>query len=160
LALKIIYPGTFDPITLGHIDLVKRALSVYDKVILAVAESPKKQPVFSCQERVALAKTALADFERLEICSFSGLLVEFARQKKTKLILRGLRAVSDFEYELQLAGMNRHLAPDVETTFLTPSDQYAYISSSLVREITALGGDVSQFVPRNVAQALKKLYQC
>jgi pantetheine-phosphate adenylyltransferase len=158
LALTIIYPGTFDPITLGHVDLTKRALNIYGNVIVAIAESTKKQTIFSCQERMELTERALTDLKGIEICSFNGLLVEFARKKQAKVILRGLRAVSDFEYEFQLAGMNRHLAPGIETIFLTPSDQYAYISSSLVREIAALGGDVEQFVPKNVAQALKKLY--
>jgi pantetheine-phosphate adenylyltransferase len=159
LTAKIIYPGTFDPITFGHTDLIKRALCIYDQVLVAVAENPKKQPIFSCRERMALAQTALAGLKGVEVCSFDGLLVEFVRQKKSKIILRGLRAVSDFEYEFQLAGMNRHLAPDIETIFLATSDQYAYISSSLVREIAALGADVNQFVPKNVAKALRKMYK-
>ena len=153
-----IYPGTFDPITHGHTDLIHRASRLFDRVIVAVAAKPGKSPLFSLDERLALANTALAGQDNVEICGFEGLLVEFARQKSAKAILRGLRAVSDFDYEFQLAGMNRKLASDIETLFLTPAEQYANISSSLVREIAALGGDVSPFVHKKiVAELARKL---
>ncbi|MEW7979318.1 MAG: pantetheine-phosphate adenylyltransferase [gamma proteobacterium symbiont of Phacoides pectinatus] len=151
-----IYPGTFDPITNGHSDLIKRAARLFDRVILAVAANPGKAPVFTLDERVALAREVLAGLENVEIREFDSLLVEFARAAGAGVILRGLRAVSDFEYEFQLAGMNRRLAPEVETLFLTPAEQYAYISSSLVREIAALGGDVSEFVHPRVSEALRQ----
>ena len=141
-----IYPGTFDPITLGHSDLVARATRLFEGVIVAVAGSTAKQTVFSLDERLHMARETLAEHPSVEVCSFDGLLVEFARAKGATVILRGLRAVSDFEYEFQLAGMNRKLAADIETMFLTPAEQYTYISSSLVREIAALGGDVAPFV--------------
>ena len=149
-----IYPGTFDPITKGHSDLVKRAARLFDQVIVAVATNAGKQPVFSLEERQELARVALVDVPNVEICAFNGLLVEFAREKQARVILRGLRAVSDFDYEFQLAGMNRTLAPDVETLFLTPAEQYANISSSLVREIASLGGDVSPFVHEKIRAEL------
>jgi len=151
-----IYPGTFDPITLGHADLIARASQLFGRVVVAVAASPGKQPVFTLDERLAMARRALADLSGVEICPFEGLLVELARQKQARVILRGLRAVSDFDYEFQLAGMNRKLAPDVETLFLTPAEQYANISSSLVREIAALGGDVSPFVHDDIAAELAR----
>lgn len=154
-AITAIYPGTFDPITNGHTDLTERAACLFDKVILAVAENPSKQPAFDCQQRVQLAKGVLAHLDNVEVCSFDSLLVDFVRDRGAQVILRGLRAVSDFEYEFQLAGMNRRLAPDVETMFLTPAEQYAYISSSLVREIAAHQGDVSPFVHESVLAALK-----
>jgi pantetheine-phosphate adenylyltransferase len=151
-----IYPGTFDPITNGHTDLVERAARIFDKVVLGVAkgQSSSKQPVFSIDERVSLAKEVLADIGNAEVIQFDGLLVEFVAQQQAQVILRGLRAVSDFEYEFQLASMNRHLNQDIETLFLTPAEQYSYISSSLVREIAALGGDVTPFVHGKVATAL------
>ena len=153
-----IYPGTFDPITHGHTDLIQRASRLFDRVIVAVAAKPGKSPLFNLDERLALAKTVLAGQDNVEVCGFEGLLVEFARQKGAKAILRGLRAVSDFDYEFQLAGMNRKLASDIETLFLTPAEQYANISSSLVREIAALGGDVSPFVHKKiVAELAQKL---
>jgi len=153
-----IYPGTFDPITKGHSDLVERASRLFDLVIVAVAANPGKQSLFSLEERLELARTALAGYANVEVCSFDGLLVEFAREKQAQVILRGLRAVSDFDYEFQLAGMNRKLAPDVETLFLTPAEQYSNISSSLVREIAALGGDVSPFVHAEIrAELTRKL---
>jgi pantetheine-phosphate adenylyltransferase len=156
--LIAIYPGTFDPITKGHTDLVERALHLFDKVIVAVAENTAKEPTFSLQERMNMAKVALEEFQDIEVLPVPGLLVEFAKQHGAKAILRGLRAVSDFEYEFQLAGMNRKLAPEIETLFLTPAEKYAYISSSLVREIAALGGDVSPFVHNNVmAELIKRL---
>ncbi|WP_260292772.1 pantetheine-phosphate adenylyltransferase [Sedimenticola hydrogenitrophicus] len=149
-----IYPGTFDPITNGHTDLIQRAAKLFDKVIVAVAASSGKRPRFSLQERVDLANRVLAGVDRVEIIDFDILLVDFTRQCKADVILRGLRAVSDFEYEFQLAGMNRRLAPEVETMFLTPAEQFAYISSSLVKEIAALGGNVSEFVHPLVIEAL------
>jgi pantetheine-phosphate adenylyltransferase len=154
--LIAVYPGTFDPITNGHSDLVQRASRIFDRVILAVAKGAKgsKQPVFSLDERVSLAKEVLSDIPNIEVIEFDGLLVDFVQQQNAKVILRGLRAVSDFEYEFQLASMNRHLNEQVETMFLTPAEQYSYISSSLVREIAGLGGDVSPFVHEKVAAAL------
>ncbi|MCW8905500.1 MULTISPECIES: pantetheine-phosphate adenylyltransferase [Sedimenticola] len=149
-----IYPGTFDPITNGHTDLIQRAAKLFDKVIVAVAASSGKRPRFSLQERVDLANQVLASVKKIEIIEFDTLLVDFTRQCKADVILRGLRAVSDFEYEFQLAGMNRRLAPEVETMFLTPAEQFAYISSSLVKEIAALGGNVSEFVHPLVVEAL------
>jgi len=149
-----IYPGTFDPITNGHIDLVMRASKLFSKVIVAVAINPSKQPAFDLEQRVALAKETLSDIDNVEVCGFEGLLVDIAREKNAQVIIRGLRAVSDFEHEFQLAGMNRHMEPNVETMFLTPAEQYSYISSSLVREVAALGGDVSAFVAPCVANAL------
>ncbi len=141
-----VYPGTFDPITNGHVDLVARASRLFDQVIVAVAKDTGKAPVCGIDERVQLAQVALADVAAVEVVPFEGLLVEFCRQSGAGIVLRGLRAVSDFEYEFQLASMNRRLAPDIETVFLTPAEQYAFISSTLVREIARLGGDVSEFV--------------
>ncbi len=152
----VIYPGTFDPITNGHIDLVHRASKLFDHVIVAVAVNPSKQPVFNLDERVALVQETLADVPNIEACGFEGLLIDFAKQKQATVILRGLRAVSDFEHEFQLAGMNRKMEPDVETLFLTPAEQFSYISSSLVREIARLGGDVSDFVAPCVMAALTR----
>ncbi len=155
--ITAIYPGTFDPITNGHSDLVQRAARIFQRVILAVAtgsQSGAKQPVFAVDERVALARAVLADMPNVEVMEFNGLLVDFVRQQQAQVILRGLRAVSDFEYEFQLASMNRHLDENIETLFLTPAEQYSYISSSLVREIAALGGDVSPFVHEKVVTAL------
>lgn len=152
--ITAIYPGTFDPITNGHIDLVHRASKLFEHVIVAVAINPTKTPAFNLAERVALAKETLADLPNVEVCGFEGLLVDIAREKQAQVIIRGLRAVSDFEHEFQLAGMNRHMEPNVETMFLTPAEQFSYISSSLVREVAALGGDVSAFVAPCVAQAL------
>ncbi len=149
-----LYPGTFDPITNGHSDLVARAELLFDRVVVAVAANPSKQPTFTLDERVAMARQVLAEHERVEVIEFDSLLVDFAGECGASVILRGLRAVSDFEYEFQLAGMNRRLAPDIETVFLTPSEQFAYISSSLVREIATLGGDVSEFVHPVVMSAL------
>ena len=151
-----VYPGTFDPITNGHSDLVARAARLFDKVIVAVAASPAKQPRFTLPERVSLAGQVLGSIDNVEILEFNTLLVEFAKQCGADVILRGLRAVSDFEYEFQLAGMNRRLAPEVETMFLTPSEQFTYISSTLVREIAGLGGDVSDFVHPCVVEALNR----
>ena len=149
-----VYPGTFDPITNGHVDLVARASLLFDTVIMAVAQSPNKQPVFSLEERVAMAEHSLRDYANIRVLGFNGLLARFVDEVKAGVLLRGLRAVSDFEYEFQLASMNRHLIPDAETVFLTPSEQFSFISSSLVREVARLGGDVSEFVPANVQSAL------
>lgn len=151
-----IYPGTFDPITNGHSDLVARACRLCNKVIVAVAKNAGKSPVLSWEERVELVRESLAGLPNVEVCGFEILLVEFAKQRGAQVILRGLRAVSDFEYEFQLASMNRHLHADIETVFMTPAEQYSYISSSLVREVAKLGGDISPFVPANVVAALKR----
>ena len=157
MKITAIYPGTFDPLTNGHSDLVQRASHIFERVILAVAtggQSGAKQPFFSADERVALAKDVLADMPNVEVIQFDGLLVDFVQKQNAQVILRGLRAVSDFEYEFQLASMNRHLNNKIETLFLTPAEQYSYISSSLVREVAVLGGDVSPFVHEKVAAAL------
>ena len=157
MKITAVYPGTFDPITNGHSDLVQRAARIFDRVILAVAtgdQSGAKKAVFSADERVSLANDVLADMANVEVIQFDGLLVDFVKNQNAQVILRGLRAVSDFEYEFQLASMNRHLNEKIETLFLTPAEQYSYISSSLVREIAALGGDVSPFVHEQVATAL------
>ncbi len=151
-----VYPGTFDPITNGHTDLIERAAKRFGRVIVAIHRSTPKKPAFSWEERVELAQAVLANHENVTVEAFDGLLVDFARTHQSGVILRGLRAVSDFEYEFQLASMNRHLAPEIETLFMTPDEHYAYISSSLVREIAALGGDVAAFVHRNVVAALKQ----
>jgi pantetheine-phosphate adenylyltransferase len=156
MKLTAVYPGTFDPITNGHSDLVHRAARLFDRIIVAVAANPTKRPAFMVEERVALAHTVLDGLANVEVCGFDNLLADFVRTRQAHVILRGLRAVSDFEREFQLAGMNRRLAPDVETLFLTPAEQYAYISSSLVREIAALGGDVSGFVHPAVKAALER----
>jgi pantetheine-phosphate adenylyltransferase len=154
--IKAVYPGTFDPITLGHEDLVRRASKLFGEVILAVADSKTKRPYFSLQERVDLASEVLADCGNVRIASFTGLLSEFLKREQATVILRGLRAVSDFEYEFQMAGMNRKLLPGVETLFLTPSDQYMFISATMVREIFMLGGNVDQFVNPITAKRIKK----
>jgi pantetheine-phosphate adenylyltransferase len=149
-----IYPGTFDPITNGHLDLIARASRLYHKVIVAVAVNRGKAPLFSLEERVDLVKVVVAEYPNVEVIGFGNLLVDCAKQQGANVILRGLRAVSDFEYEFQLAGMNRRLAPDLETVFLTPAEQYEFISSSMIREIAQLNGDVSCFVPDLVHQSL------
>jgi pantetheine-phosphate adenylyltransferase len=149
------YPGTFDPITLGHEDLVRRSSVLFDKVVVAIAANPgSKAPMFSVDERVAMATAALADIKNVEVTGYTGLTVDYAREHGLRVIIRGLRAVSDFEYEFQLATMNRHLTNDVETAFLTPTEKYTFISSSLVREVATLGGDVSEFVSPEVKLAL------
>ena len=154
-----VYPGTFDPITNGHVDLVDRAAPLFERLIVGVAQSPGKGPALPLELRVELAQQALRQHKNVEVRGFSGLLAHFVREVDAGVILRGLRAVSDFEYEFQLASMNRHLIPDVETIFLTPAEQYGFISSSLVREIARLGGDVSGFVPPAVASALQAQWQ-
>ncbi len=151
---KVVYPGTFDPITNGHIDLIERACRLFDHVILAVADSQAKSPLFSLSERVELVKNALPHLHNIEVFGFDCLLTEFVRKQDAGGIIRGLRAVSDFEYEFQLANMNRAMAPEMESLFLTPAEHVAYLSSSLVREIASLNGDVSQFVPTVVEDAL------
>ncbi len=151
-----VYPGTFDPITNGHADLVHRAARLFDRVIVAVAANPYKAPFFPLEERVEMARAALAGLERVEVTGFDTLLADYVRARGAGVILRGLRAVSDFEYEFQLASMNRQLAPEVETLFLTPAEQYSFISSGLVREIAALGGAVAGFVHPAVEAALKR----
>jgi len=150
-----IYPGTFDPITNGHSDLIQRAAKLFDKVIVAIAGSTHKVPLFPLERRVALAREVLGKVPNIEVTSFDCLLVDYVRNCNAHVIIRGLRAVSDFEYEFQLAGMNRRLAPDVETMFLTPAEQYAFISSTLVREVAKHGGDISPFVHKVVVDALR-----
>ena len=150
-----VYPGTFDPLTRGHEDLVRRAATIFGKVIVAIAASEKKRPLFTLEERIKMAREVLAPCPNVEIKGFDGLTMDFVRQQGGNIIMRGLRAVSDFEYEFQLAGMNRDIYPDVETVFLTPGHQYMFISASMVREIATFGGDVSKFVPPLVAECLK-----
>jgi pantetheine-phosphate adenylyltransferase len=154
--LTAVYPGTFDPITRGHEDLVKRAGRLFDRVVVAVAESRNKRPFFSMEERVAMTREVLADVPHVRVEGFSGLLIDFVAEQGGIAVLRGLRAASDFEYEFQLAGMNRNLKPDIETLFLTPSDQYMFISASMIREIAQLGGDVTPFVHPLVARRLRE----
>ena len=158
MSITAIYPGTFDPITRGHADIVRRASKLFGRIIVAVAESPHKEPSFPLEERVSLARSALAGLANVEVCGFDMLLARFARERGATVILRGLRAVSDFEHEFQLAAMNRQLAPEVETMFLTPAEEYSFVSSSLVREIARLGGDVSNFVSPAVLRALAERY--
>ena len=155
---SVIYPGTFDPVTNGHVDLAERAARLFDRVVFAIAHSPKKTPFFSLEERISLSEEALSHLSNVSVMGFSGLLIDFARDQNTECVLRGLRAVADFEYEFQLANMNRAMYKEFESVFLTPSEHLSYISSSLVREIAELGGDVSQFVPVNVAAALKNKF--
>ena len=155
LTHTVVYPGTFDPITNGHVDLVERAAKLFERVVVAVATSEKKTPLFSLEARVELAETALGHVNAVEVVPFKGLLIDFVREYDSHCVLRGLRAVADFEYEFQLANMNRAMSPSFESVFLTPSAELSYISSSLVREIAALGGDVSRFVPTNVTEALR-----
>ena len=155
MATVAVYPGSFDPITNGHIDLVHRAARLFDQVIVGVADNLVKGPLFSLAERVRLARHVLEDVANVTVEGFDSLLVDFAREQNAGVLIRGLRAVSDFDYEFQLAGMNRRLAPDIETLFLTPAEQYAFISSSLVREVSKLKGDVSSFVQPAVREALE-----
>ncbi|KAA0445751.1 MAG: pantetheine-phosphate adenylyltransferase [Candidatus Thioglobus sp.] len=150
-----IYPGSFDPITNGHIDLIKRACKLFDSVIIGVSQNSKKIAFLNIEDRICAAKTALKGIDNIQVLGFDTLLVDFAKTQNAQIILRGLRAVSDFEYEFQLSGMNKHLNPDIETLFMAPAEQYANISSSLVREILSLNGDISAFVPANVEALLK-----
>jgi pantetheine-phosphate adenylyltransferase len=152
---KAVYPGTFDPITFGHEDLVRRAARLFDHVIVAVADGGSKRPFFTRDERVAMARAVLKDLKNVEVKGFSGLLMKFVRGEKARVVIRGLRAVSDFDYEFQLAGMNRGMYPDVETLFLTPGEQHMFLSATIVREISVLGGDVRKFVAPLVARRLK-----
>jgi pantetheine-phosphate adenylyltransferase len=159
MKITAIYPGTFDPITNGHLDLIHRASKLYRRIIVAVAESRGKQPLFSLEERVCLIEHEVAQFSNVEVIGFNNLLVDCAKIYQANVIIRGLRAVSDFEYEFQLAGMNRRLSPEIETVFLTPAEQYEFISSSMIREIAKLNGDVSSFVPEQVKQQLIRKFQ-
>ena len=155
-----VYPGTFDPFTNGHRDLVQRAASnIFDKVYICVAENSRKDTLFSLDERIELAKKSLSEIENIEVIGFNGLLVDFAKELKAKVILRGLRVVSDFEYEFQMSSMNKKLNNGIESIFLTPSESYAFLSSSLVKEIAELGGDVSEFVSKEVKEAIQKKYK-
>ena len=158
MGIIAIYPGTFDPITKGHTDIVQRGVRMFDRLVVAIAPNKAKNPLFSLEERVALVESVLADIPNVEVRSFDNLLVDFAHSVGANVILRGLRAVSDFEYEFQLAGMNRRLAPNIETTFLTPAEQYAFLSSSMIREIALLGGDISPFVDSQVKLALDQKF--
>ncbi len=159
--IRAVYPGTFDPLTRGHEDLVRRAARLFDAVILGIADSRAKRPFFALHERLEMAREALAEVNNVQVVGFAGLLIDFVREQKARVVLRGLRAVSDFEYEFQLAGMNRDLYPEMETVFLTPGEQHMFISATLVREIAMLGGDVSKFVHPAVgarlAQKVKSL---
>jgi pantetheine-phosphate adenylyltransferase len=152
---KAVYPGTFDPMTLGHEDLVRRAARLFDHVVLAVADSRTKRPLFTLAERIDMARDALSDVKNVSVEGFSGLLMEFVKTHKARVVLRGVRAVSDFDYEFQLAGMNRKMYPDVETVFLTPGEEHMFLSATLVREISVMGGDVSKFVSPTIAGRLK-----
>jgi len=154
--IKAVYPGTFDPFTRGHEDLVRRAATLFDHVVLAIADSRAKKPFFTLEERVAMAGEVIGELKNVQVTGFSGLLINFVRQQGAHVVVRGLRAVSDFEYEFQLAGMNRHLWPEMETVFLTPSEQHMFTSATLVREIAMLGGDVAEFVHPGVAAKLKE----
>ena len=153
--LTVVYPGTFDPFTRGHEDLVRRAARLFDHVVVGIADSESKRPFFTTAERIEMTREVLAPFSNVEVKGFSGLLMDFVATQNAKVVIRGLRAVSDFEYEFQMAGMNRNLYPDVETLFLTPSDQYQFVSGTFVREIATLGGDVSKFVSPSVNQRLQ-----
>lgn len=157
MKIKAIYPGTFDPVTNGHLDIITRAAKLFPELIVAVAHNSAKAPYFTLERRIELIQEALGLMPGVTVMGFDNLLIHFVHQQQANVILRGLRAASDFEYEFQLAGMNRKLAKEVETMFLTPSEEYMFISSTLVREIAALGGDVSKFVPQVVEQALKSL---
>jgi pantetheine-phosphate adenylyltransferase len=154
-----VYPGTFDPVTNGHVDLLERSLRIFDQVIVAIAENPKKKPLFSLKERIAMFKQVSARYDRVVIEGFDGLLVDYVRKKNAIAIIRGLRAVSDFEYEMQMALMNRRLDDTIETVFLMPNEEYSFITSTIVREAASYGGDVSSLVPRIVVQKLKKKFR-
>ena len=152
---KALYPGTFDPITLGHIDIIDRALHLFDEVTVAIATSAAKKPIFTLEERIEIAKKIFSDNKKIEVIGFSGLLVDLAKNNDAKILIRGLRVVADFEYEFQLANMNRAMMPELESVFLTPKEKYSYISSTLVKEICKMGGDVSEFVHPISLEALK-----
>ncbi|MFW2438471.1 MAG: pantetheine-phosphate adenylyltransferase [Arenicellales bacterium] len=153
------YPGTFDPVTLGHVDLIRRAAKLFDEVIVGVAGNRDKSPLFRLEERVTLLEQVVGGMENVRVIGFNNLLIDCVREQNADTILRGLRAVSDFEYEFQLAAMNRHLDPGIETTFLTPAESYAFLSSTLIKEVASLGGDVSEFVPSQVMKALERVYR-
>jgi pantetheine-phosphate adenylyltransferase len=153
---RAIYPGSFDPITYGHVDIIERGFQVFDEIIIAVLENPKKEPLFSTKERVAMIRGIYADRDNIKVMTFKGLLVDFVQAQKARVVIRGLRAISDFEYELQMALMNRNLAPDVETFFMMPSVKYSFLSSNLVREVALLGGSVTDLVPELVARRLSQ----
>jgi len=155
MSVCAMYPGTFDPITNGHLELVRRSARLFDRVVVAIAASPSKTPAFDLEQRMQLARSVLAEFPNVTVDGYEGLTVEYAMQHELGVIIRGLRAVSDFEYEFQLASMNRHLEEAVETVFLTPTDEYAFLSSTLIREIASMGGDVTRFVHPLVARALR-----
>jgi len=158
MSISAMYPGTFDPVTRGHEDLVRRCAKLFDHVVVAVAASPKKQPLFSINERVTLVETVLSDLPSVSVRGYDGLTVDFARENELQVIVRGLRAVSDFEFEFQLATMNRHLSDEIETVFLTPTESYNFVSSSLVREIAEHGGDVAEFVHPHVEACLQSAF--
>ena len=153
---RAVYPGTFDPMTMGHVDLVKRASKLFDSVIIAIASSDSKKPMFSLDERIEIGNKIFADDPKVEVVGFSGLLVNFAKDNDANILIRGLRVVADFEYEFQLANMNRAMSPDIESVFLTPKEEYSYISSSLVKEIATMGGDVTRFVDSVTLEALNQ----
>jgi|TARA_S200000501_G_scaffold55867_1_gene45994 pantetheine-phosphate adenylyltransferase len=153
---RAVYPGTFDPMTMGHVDLVKRASKLFDLVIIAIASSDSKKPMFSLEERIKIGNKIFADDPKVEVVGFSGLLVNFAKDNDANILIRGLRVVADFEYEFQLANMNRAMSPDIESVFLTPKEEYSYISSSLVKEIATMGGDVTRFVDPVTLEALNQ----
>ena len=153
---RAVYPGTFDPMTMGHVDLVKRASKLFDSVIIAIASSDSKKPMFSLEERIEIGNKIFADDPKVEVVGFSGLLVNFAKDNDANILIRGLRVVADFEYEFQLANMNRAMSPDIESVFLTPKEEYSYISSSLVKEIATMGGDVKRFVDPVTLEALNQ----
>jgi pantetheine-phosphate adenylyltransferase len=155
---SVIYPGTFDPITNGHVDLTERAARLFDRVVVAIAYSEKKTPLFDLTQRIALCEQSLAHLDNVEVMGFNNLLIDFAKSQGARCVLRGVRTVADFEYEFQLASMNRAMYSEFESIFLTPSEHLSYISSSLVREIAAMGGDITQFVPLSVAAALEKKF--
>ena len=154
MTTRAVYAGTFDPITLGHEDITRRAAKLFDSIIIAIADSKSKKPLFTLDERIAIAREAFSDTPNVEVMGFSGILMNFVRQQGARVVVRGVRSVTDFDYEFQLAGMNRNLYPEVETIFLTPGEKHAYVSATLVREIAMLGGDASQFVSPNVAARL------
>jgi pantetheine-phosphate adenylyltransferase len=156
MSLVAVYPGTFDPITNGHVDIVRRALALFDTVVVAVAENVRKAPLFSLEERSQMIRSSVGDDPRIEVDSFTGLLVDYAKRRQARALIRGLRAIADFEYEFQFAHMNRHLAPGVETVFLMTSEESFYVSSSLVKEVATMGGDITRIVPPAVVEAFKR----
>ena len=156
MGLVAVYPGTFDPITNGHVDIIRRAVALFDGVVVAVAENVRKAPLFTLEERAAMIRASVGNDARIEVDSFTGLLVDYARRRQARAIIRGLRAIADFEYEFQFAHMNRHLAPDVETVFLMTSEESFYVSSSLVKEVATMGGDITRIAPPAVVAAFKR----